>query len=289
MGEESYIALIKKLLSKHASGDKRVTRNDAVTIAVFGRQLRFDISNGIVPLMTSRRVFWRGITEELLWFIRGSTNANDLKSNNIHIWDGHSSRKHLDKTGLDYEEGVIGPMYGHQWRNAGGTYDPDGKNRDGIDQLQNVIDLIKTDPMSRRIVMNNWSVTDLGKSALAPCHVLAQFFVDGGKLSCSVYIRSSDVAIGLPFNIASYALLTHIIAKLTGLETDELIVNTGDTHIYESHVEGLEEQVDRTLYHFPTVVMPEMTSLSDVERMTSEDFKIENYHFGKSIKMKMVV
>lgn len=196
-------------------------RTGVGTLGIFGVQMRYSLKNDVFPLLTTKRVFWRGVVEELLWFIQGSTNANLLKEKNIHIWDANSTREFLDSAGLNhYDEGDLGPIYGFQWRHFGAEYK--GMNHDytneGIDQLKNVINTIKTNPNDRRIIMCAWNPLDLKKMALPPCHCMVQFFVANNELSCLLYQRSADMGLGVPFNIASYSLLTYMIAHVTGLK-----------------------------------------------------------------------
>ncbi|KAK3868979.1 hypothetical protein Pcinc_025685 [Petrolisthes cinctipes] len=216
--EYQYLDLIRFLLKQgHSKGDRTGTG----TLSTFGPQMKFSLRNGTFPLLTTKRVFWRGVVEELLWFIRGSTNASELSDKGVHIWAPNSSRAFLDGAGFgDREEGDLGPVYGFQWRHTGAKYtdmkaDYTGQ---GVDQLQKIIDTIKTNPDDRRMVMSAWNVTDIPLMALPPCHCLCQFYVADGELSCQLYQRSADMGLGVPFNIASYALLTCMVAKVTGLK-----------------------------------------------------------------------
>lgn len=215
--EDQYLDLIRHIIAK---GVKRGDRTGVGTLSVFGSQMRFDLRESF-PLLTTKRVFWRAVAEELLWFIRGSTNAKDLQDKNIHIWDGNSTREFLDGMGFtDREVGDLGPVYGFQWRHFGAEYKTchDDYSGQGIDQLQEVIDTIKTRPHDRRIIMSAWNAIDIPKMALPPCHCLVQFYVANGELSCQLYQRSADMGLGIPFNIASYALLTYMIAHICGLK-----------------------------------------------------------------------
>lgn len=191
------------------------------TLSIFGAQMRFSLRNNIFPLLTTKRVFWRGVVEELLWFIKGSTNAKELADKKVHIWNANSSREFLDANGFkDREEGDLGPVYGFQWRHSGAEYK--GMHADykdeGVDQLADVIEKIKNNPQDRRIIMCAWNPSDLPKMALPPCHCLVHFYVANGELSCLLYQRSADMGLGVPFNIASYALLTYMIAAITKLK-----------------------------------------------------------------------
>jgi dihydrofolate reductase/thymidylate synthase len=214
--EMQYLNLVSKIID---SGNPKGDRTGTGTLSIFGAQMRFNLRDGRFPLLTSKRVFWRGLAEELLWFIRGETNANLLKEKDIHIWDGNGSREFLDQLGLkDREEGDLGPIYGFQWRHFGAKYttmhaDYTGQ---GVDQLQQVIHTLKTNPNDRRIIMSAWNPVALPDMALPPCHCFCQFYVANGELSCQMYQRSCDMGLGVPFNIASYALLTRLIAQVPG-------------------------------------------------------------------------
>ncbi len=212
--EFQYLELIDQIIK---TGSERSDRTSVGTLSKFGGFMRFNLQNGF-PLLTTKNVFWRGVVEELLWFIRGETNGKKLSEKNIKIWEGHGSREYLDSLGFtDREEGDLGPIYGFQWRHFGAEYSDmhkDYKNL-GVDQLKMIIDTIKKDPSSRRLVMSAWNPKDITQMALPPCHVLSQFYVNGNKLSCMMYQRSADMGLGVPFNIASYSLLTCLIAKVS--------------------------------------------------------------------------
>uniref|UniRef100_A0A182TA77 Thymidylate synthase n=1 Tax=Anopheles maculatus TaxID=74869 RepID=A0A182TA77_9DIPT len=252
--------------------------------------MRFSLRNGVIPLLTTKKVFFRGVAEELLWFVKGSTNAKELQAKGIRIWDGNSTREYLDSCGFtDREEGDLGPVYGFQWRHFGATYKTchDDYTGQGIDQLAKVIDTLKNNPYDRRIIMSAWNPSDIPNMALPPCHCLAQFFVADGELSCQMYQRSADVGLGVPFNIASYSLLTHMIAHVTGLKAGEFIHTTGDTHIYLNHVDALREQIERTPEKFPTLVIKR--KVESIDDFNFADFEIMNYNPQSAIKMKMAV
>jgi thymidylate synthase len=232
-----------------------------------------------------------------LWFIKGDTNNETLQSQGVHIWDGNGSREFLDSRGLHNNAvGDLGPVYGHQWRHFNAPYigcnaDYNGK---GVDQLQEIIDVLKNpDPVaraSRRLVLSAWNPCQLNEMALPPCHVLMQFNVtEGNKLSCALYQRSGDVGLGVPFNIASYSALTHIIAKHSGLIADEFVYHLGNAHIYEEHIEALKEQLKRRPYEFPTIEISETPeNCEKIENYTIEDIKIKNYKSHDPIVMKMI-
>ena len=285
--ENEYLKLIEEIIYK---GDKKPDRTGTCTRNLFGKSLRFDLSNGTIPLLTTKKVFWRGVAEELLWFISGCTNANKLKEKGIHIWDGNSSRNYLNSLGLKHrEEGDLGPVYGHLWRHFGADYKNMHTNYEnkGVDQLKNAIDLIKNNPNSRRIVVTAWNPSVFKEIVLPACHMIFQFYVSNGKLSCQMYQRSADIGLGVPFNIASYSLLTHLIAHCTGLEPGEFIHVLGDAHVYENHIDPLKEQLTREPRKFPTLKIN--TNNKNIDKFKYEDFEILNYNPHKNIKMKMAV
>ena len=281
--EKQYIELIEEILKY---GVLREDRTETGTLSVFGRQHRYKLGGTggeyTIPLFTSKRVFWKAVKEELLWFIKGSTNSKELSEKGVKIWDGNSSREFLDKRGLNYPEGELGPIYGYQWRHWGKS-----STTLGVDQLKYCIHLIRTDPTSRRIIMSAWNVSDLDKMALPPCHVMCQFYVHDKKLSCMLYQRSCDMGLGVPFNVASYSLLTILIAHICDLEPYELIHSMGDAHVYLNHVDALKEQITLPLHAFPTVKIT--TKTDDIDKITSEDIILCNYMCNKSIPMKMAV
>lgn len=270
-------------------GVARGDRTGVGTISIFGAQIRYDMRNAF-PLLTTKRVFWRAVAEELLWFVHGCTNAKVLQDKNIHIWDGNSDRKFLDQLGLtEREEGDLGPVYGFQWRHFGAKYRTchDDYTNEGVDQLKEVINTIRTNPNDRRIIMSAWNPVDLPQMALPPCHCLAQFFVANGELSCQLYQRSADMGLGVPFNIASYALLTYMIAHVTGLKPGDFVHTTGDTHVYKNHVEPLKEQLQRKPRPFPKLVIKRQ--VTDIEDFKFEDFEIVDYKPYPKIHMEMAV
>ncbi|KAJ3042759.1 Thymidylate synthase [Rhizophlyctis rosea] len=255
--EHQYLSLIQTILSY---GEPRPDRTGTGTLSLFAPpQLRFPLSQNTLPLLTTKRVPLRIVFEELMWFIRGQTDSTILSAKGVKIWDGNGSREALDRVGLtDRRIGDLGPVYGFQWRHFGAEYkgvehDYRGK---GVDQLRNVLDAIVNNPTDRRIIMSAWNPADLKKMALPPCHMFAQFFVSltpVPRLSCQLYQRSCDMGLGVPFNIASYALLTIMIAHVTGLQPGEFIHVLGDAHIYRDHVEALRVQVGREPREFPKV------------------------------------
>lgn len=287
--EMQYLDLCREIILK---GVQRGDRTGTGTLSKFGTQMRFSLRDGTLPLLTTKRVFWRGVAEELLWFIQGNTNANDLAEKDIHIWDGNGSREFLDGRGLSHREaGDLGPVYGFQWRHFGAKYvdmhtDYSGQ---GVDQLADCIDKIINNPEDRRIIMSAWNPADLEEMALPPCHMFCQFYVDTQKneLSCQMYQRSADMGLGVPFNIASYALLTHMIAHVTGRKAGDFIHTIGDAHVYLNHVDALKEQLKRNPREFPKLkINPEKKKIDD---FNFDDFEVVGYKPHKTIKMKMAV
>lgn len=280
--EVQYLRLIEKIL---AEGVVREDRTGVGTKSVFGAQMRFSLHSHF-PLLTTKRVFWRGVAEELIWFIGGNTDARKLQNKNIHIWDGNSSKAYLERVGLGHRAaGDLGPVYGFQWRHWGAAYedfeaDYAGK---GLDQLQQAIDTIRTNPSSRRIIVSAWNPTDIPEMALPPCHMTMQFYVAEGRLSCMMMQRSADMGLGVPFNIASYALLTYIIADLCNLQPGELIHTIGDAHVYLNHVEGLQEQLKRTPTPFPKLTINRHHER--IEDYCFEDFTLSGYNPGAKIAL----
>jgi len=286
--EYQYLNLLKKVVSEGCETDSRNSK----VYSLFGERMVYDLQKGF-PLITTKFVGYKTVLRELLWFISGSTSNKDLTDKNVHIWQKNSSREFLDERGLDYEEGDLGPVYGFQWRHFGAEYvshDTDYSGK-GHDQLKNVIHLLKTDPHSRRIIMNTWNPVDLDKMALPPCHVMCQFNVNqrDGLLNCQLYQRSGDMFLGVPFNIASYAFLTHILAALTGYQVGRLIHVLGDTHIYESHIDAVKTQLDRIPHQFPELIISDaVTELTDIDELKEEYFTIKNYEHHDKISAEMI-
>ena len=295
MEEQQYLDLIRKLLEE---GNKKPDRTGVGTLSLFGYQMRFNLSDSF-PIITTKQIFWRGVVEELLWFIRGSTNAMELSAKNVNIWNGNSSREYLDSIGLlDREEGDLGPVYGFQWRHNGAEYksskhDYSGK---GIDQLRSVVEKLLHSPHDRRIVLSAWNPADLHIMALPPCHCFVQFYVYDNVLSCQLYQRSADVGLGVPFNIMSYGLLTMILAKAVGMRAGDFIHTLGDAHVYTTHIEGLKTQLDRRPHPFPEMrIKKDIFSrdvdqvLSNMEALTFEDFELTNYKYHSKIFLPFAV
>lgn len=285
--EHQYLDAIRDVIM---TGVPRDDRTGVGTISKFGLTMRFSLRDGMLPLLTTKRVFWRGVAEELLWFISGDTSNATLQAKGVHIWDGNASREFLDSRGLHHREvGDLGPVYGFQWRHFGAAYsdmhaDYAGK---GVDQLKAVIETIKKNPADRRIILSAWNPAALPDMALPPCHMFAQFFVEGGELSCQMYQRSGDMGLGIPFNIASYALLTRLIAQVTGLEAGEFIHVIGDAHVYKNHVEPLLLQLEREPKPFPRLRID--PTITDIDAFRFEHFAVEGYECHGPIKMQMAV
>jgi thymidylate synthase len=346
MSEYQYINLIKHILENGISKDDRT---GVGTLSVFSYNMKFDLRDSF-PLLTTKKVYWKAVVEELLWFISGSTDANVLKEKGVNIWDGNSSREFLDSRGLThYSNGDIGPGYGFQWRHYGAEYkgcrysgvvceepiklieseelikrieciesieriecieseepikrieseelikriklieseEPINPHK-GIDQLKDVIYKIKNTPNDRRIIMTAWNPSDIDKMALPPCHMFVQFWVNTEKkeLHSQMYQRSCDVGLGVPFNIASYALLTCIIAKICGLNPGDFHYCMGDTHIYKNHIEAMKLQVERVPYDFPKI---NIKNIIDIDNIVFEDIELIDYKCHNNIKMNMAV
>lgn len=283
--ETQYLDLVDDIIR---NGDLRMDRTRAGTRSVFDRDLRFDLRESI-PVLTTKRVFTRGVVEELLWMISGSTDAGALAEKGVGIWSANATRSYLDSVDLHHHAvGDLGPVYGFQWRHAGAEYtDKDADYSGfGVDQLANVIEGIKRDPYSRRHVLSAWQASDLADMALPPCHSVAvQFYVRRGELSCSMYQRSVDVALGLPFNITSYALLTCMIAQVCGLRPGDLSIKMGDCHIYVPHIPIIRNQCSREPHAFPTLRLN--SEITDIDDFEAGDISIENYDPHPMIAMEM--
>jgi thymidylate synthase len=261
--ERQYLDLLADCLHK---GSYREGRNGG-TYGLFGRQIRFNLQHGF-PLLTTKRVHFKSILVELLWFLRGDTNIKFLKDHGVSIWDEWAD-----------ENGELGPVYGKQWRDWG-----------GIDQIQNLIDGLKTDPYARRHIVTAWNPAEIADMALPPCHCLFQFFVSDGKLSCQLYQRSADVFLGVPFNIASYALLTHLIAREVGLAVGDFVHTFGDVHLYANHVEQAREQLTRQPRPFPSLSFLGDSGFDNpLFELTPNDIGIEGYDPHPSIKAEVSV
>lgn len=263
---KQYHDLMQHILDK---GVKKEDRTGTGTISVFGYQMRFDLAEGF-PLLTTKKLHMRSITHELLWFLKGDTNIKYLKDNNVSIWDEWAD-----------EKGNLGPVYGYQWRS---WPTPDGLH---IDQITNVVNMIKNNPDSRRLIVSAWNVGEIDKMKLPPCHAFFQFYVADGKLSCQLYQRSADVFLGVPFNIASYALLTMMVAQVCGLKLGDFVHTLGDAHLYSNHIEQAHLQLSRDFKTLPIMkINPDVKSIFD---FTFEDFTLEGYDPHPHIKAAVAI
>ena len=290
--EYQYLSLIKKIIK---NGAQEIGRN-GTTYTHIGGMMRFSLEDNKIPIMTTKKLAWRVCLKELLWFMNGDTDNELLQQQNVKIWNDNATREFLDSRGLYHlRENDLGPVYGHQWRFWNAPYsrefgcfeDYRGK---GIDQLQNIIDDINeskiTGETSRRMIMTAWNPEQIEEMALPPCHVLSQFHItEGNKLSCTLYQRSADMGLGVPFNIASYSFLTHILAKHCDLEAKEFIHFIGNAHIYDDHIDVLEEQLSNEPYEPPYLIISEKKE--KIEDYKFDDFTIENYNYHRPIKMRM--
>lgn len=287
---KQYLELLKYI---KANGQARENRTDTDTISVFGYQTSYDISKSF-PLLTTKKVYWKGVVAELLWFIKGDTNIKYLVDNDCNIWNDWPFEKF--KKSPDYKNetikefaqriktdnefakkyGNLGPVYGKQWRDF-----------NGVDQLKWLINEIKTNPNSRRLIISAWNPNDISKMALPPCHSLFQFYVNNGKLSCQLYQRSGDAFLGIPFNIASYSLLTYIIAAYTGLKPGKFVHTIGDLHIYVNHMDQVNEQLTRTPKKLPKLIIKRIPN--NIEDFNIDDFEIVDYDPYPTIKAKVAV
>lgn len=276
-----YFKLCKKVLEE---GIESKDRTGVGTLSIFGYQMRFDLKKEF-PLLTTKKMFWNGVVDELLWFLSGSTNVNDLPERSQKLW------KHWAKP-----DGSLGLIYGHQWTNWG-VYEPDGVSPRGdyyaryqkfsINQIEEVIDSIKTNPESRRHIVSAWNPAEIKEMAIPPCHTMFQFYVRNGVLSCQLYQRSGDVFLGIPFNIASYALLTHFIAQCCDLQVGEFVHTIGDAHIYNNHIDQIKEQLTRIPYEGPKVELNKL--IKDIDLFTNNDVSLREYKSHGPIKGSIAV
>lgn len=260
---QQYLDLLRDIME---NGVDKMDRTGTGTRSVFGRQMRFDLSKGF-PLVTTKKVHLKSIIYELLWFLKGDTNVKYLQDNGVRIWNEWAD-----------EKGELGPVYGSQWRNWNG---------EGIDQIAQVIETLKTKPNDRRMIVSAWNVGKIPEMHLPPCHMMFQFYVANNKLSCMLYQRSCDMFLGVPFNIASYALLTMMVAQVCGLELGEFVHTLGDTHIYHNHFEQVKEQLSHTPYPLPQMKIN--PNVKDINDFKYEDFELQNYQSYDTIKAKVAV
>jgi thymidylate synthase len=272
---KQYLDLLRTVRNE---GVRRPNRTGIDTFGLFGAQIRIDLTKGF-PLLTTKKVYWKGVLHEALWFIAGDTNVKYLQDNGVKIWNQWAGK-----------DGELGPVYGHQWRRWSNlTYDDMGRFAHAdIDQLKAVVERIKTNPECRRLIVSAWNPADIPKMALPPCHCFFQFYVQDGRLSCHLYMRSADLFLGLSFNIASYALLTHMVAHATGLKVGDLVQSFGDVHIYENHLEQVDEQLTRT----PTD-LPQLAFMDDAPRdlfaLRASHILLMNYAPQPAIKAEVAV
>jgi len=281
--ELQYLNLLQQILSEN---NIKPTRN-ADVYSKFGTRMEFDLRKGF-PILTTKRVPWKTVLRELLWFISGSTDNRFLKDKNVKIWNANASREFLDSRGLDYSEDDLGPVYGFQWRHFGAEYvdyDTDYTGK-GVDQLRNIINEIIDNPTSRRLILNSWNAVDINKMALPPCHVMVQFNIDNGFIDCQLYQRSGDMFLGVPFNITSYAFLLHIIGHLTNYVPRKLVHIIGDAHIYSQHLDAVQQQLFRTPNPFPQLTI--IGELHDIDDIDENVFQIVGYDCYSTIQAPMI-
>lgn len=280
--EQAYLDLIRYVKD---FGTQKGDRTGTGTRSVFGAQMRFDLADGF-PLLTTKKIHTKSVIHELLWFLKGDTHVKYLQDNGVRIWNEWATAEQTARFGR--QAGDLGAIYGHQWRNFGASQDENGNyHDDGIDQIAQVVEQIKTNPNSRRLIVTGWNPKEADQVALPPCHTLFQFFVADGKLSCQLYQRSADLFLGVPFNIASYALLTHMVAQVCDLAVGEFVWTGGDCHLYNNHLEQVEEQLSRTPYALPTLALN--PDIKDIFAFGFDDIAIQNYQCHPTIKGEVAV
>jgi thymidylate synthase len=279
---QPYLDLLRTVLD---SGRDRKDRTGVGTRGVFGHQMRFDLRRGF-PLLTTKKVHLRSIVYELLWFLRGDTRVDYLRENKVSIWDEWATAEQCAKFGRP--AGDLGPVYGHQWRNFGATQRPDGSYaQDGVDQIATLLDQIRKNPSSRRLLVTGWNPREADQVELPPCHTLFQFYVQDGELSCQLYQRSADIFLGVPFNIASYALLTHMIAQVCELSPGDLVITLGDAHLYTNHLEQARLQLSREPRPLPRLRLN--SEVRDLFAFRYQDVKLEGYDPHPAISAEIAV
>lgn len=302
--ERQYLDCLSDILH---NGKNRGDRTGTGTISVFGRQMRFKLTDGTIPILTTKQVPWKSCIHELLWFLRGDTDAKILQNQGVKIWDGNTSREFLDSRGLShYDEGILGPGYGFQWRHFGAEYNQkyadtstilDKTVIGGFDQIGYLVDELKNNPFSRRIFLSAWNPIKSDEMALVPCHVSCQFYVEEStekgsckpKLSCHMYQRSADMFLGEPWNILSYSILTYILAKKCNMEPNEVIISLGDAHIYNDHIENVKIQLERSCRPFPKIIVSDSVKDKDFSELSINDFSIVGYFPHSRLSGKMSV
>lgn len=287
--DKSYAKLCHTILRE---GEEKNDRTGTGTLSKFGYQMKFNLSK-YLPVLTTKKVYLKGVIKELLWFIKGGIDSKELEQDNVNIWKGNTSTEFLKSRSLDYEEGECGPIYGFQWRHwnapyigKNNEYYPDKYKDQGIDQLQEIIKMIKTDDTSRRMILSAWNPQQLNEMALPPCHIMCQFNVCGDYLDCHMYQRSADVFLGLPFNITSYSVLTHLIASTCNKKARNLHVSIGDAHIYKNHISQVKTQLSRNYYTPPQI---EINKKSNIDEYTYDDIQVIDYNSHPTIKAPMAV
>jgi thymidylate synthase len=289
--DDDYFDLVSRIM---ANGEIRETRNGE-TLSVFSEKISVDLRKGF-PLLTTKKMFYNGIIHELLWFIQGNTDSRLLEENGVKIWSGNTSKEFLEANGLPYEEGIGGPIYGYMWRRFGEKYkyrvageerETDGLEK-GVDQLKNIVDEIRKNPSSRRLFMSAWNPCQLSQMCLPPCHVSYQFYVRNGELECQMYQRSADVFLGLPFNIASVALLTHLIASVCRLGVGNIHIVIGDAHIYKEHLDAVKIQLGRRNERYLLPSLRLRRKVQEVWDYKFEDIEIVDYESASAIKARML-
>jgi thymidylate synthase len=280
---QTYLDLLRHV---RQSGERRADRTGVGTLGIFGAQLRFDLSQGF-PLVTTKKVHLRSIIQELLWFLAGRTDNQWLNERQVTIWDEWATPEQCARFGR--KPGDLGPVYGHQWRNFGATRKPDGTYAaDGVDQIRRLLDDLRAKPASRRHLVTGWNPAEADQVALPPCHTLFQFHVSGdGRLSCQLYQRSADLFLGVPFNIASYALLTHMIAQVSGLRAGDFVHTFGDAHLYLNHLEQVDLQLTREPRPLPTLRLN--PAVTDLFAFRAEDISVEGYDPHPAIKAPVAI
>lgn len=286
--EEQYLDLLRKIIK---DGSKKEDRTGTGTLTLTGQTMRFNLENDKFPLLTTKRTAYGSILKELLFFIRGQTDNEILTSQNVHIWTDNSTKEFFEKNGINRPAGDLGPIYGFQWRHFGAKYKSCHDNYDGqgIDQLQELIENIKKNPLSRRHIVTAWNPLCINEMALPPCHSFFHVLIIENKITLLLYQRSADMGLGVPFNIASYCMLAKMIGYMTGYETGEFIHVMADAHIYLNHLEPLNIQLERKPFPFPKLRIVPKREIKSIEDFEYEDFELEDYQHHDFIKMKMAI